>query len=354
MKVEVEGTKAQKNTELSSDFTGGLLADFFIGLIVVVTSLITLGFAYPAMECRRLRWRASRTYLNGRQLVFDGEAKQLFGKYVLWALLSVITFGLYYIFSAKLKLTRWKTKHTHFIYYKYDINNNQSRFDGKWYQLFAVNFISRFITIITLSVGYYWAHCYKEQWYCKHKIIDGCELQFDGTGMQYFKKRLVWTALTVITCGIYVFWLHIKSVKWTVSHTKLLNMPNEDCFMSEEEIAALPPKSVKSKAQKLCITGFCFSVIGFVISCIYYGMVFANLGGAIFQNDFSGITKLRYLLANLLLLFIIAGIVICSIGRGKISGMDTKHKRYAIAGIVLNAIMLEVLVMIIFSSFFIS
>ena len=301
------------------------------------------------MECWKLRWKASHTYLNGRQLVFDGAAKQLFGKYVLWAFLSAITFGLYYIFSAKLKLTEWKTKHTHFAYYKYDKNNNQSKFDGKWYQLFAVNFISNFITVITLSIGYYWAHCYKERWYCRHKTIDGSVLEFDGTGMQYFKKRIVWTALTLITCGIYAFWLQIKSVKWTVLHTKLLNMPDEDCFMSDEEIAALPPKIIKSKAQKLCIIGFCFSVMGLVISCIYYGILFANLEGMISKSDFLGYNDLIYLLWLLLLTFIFVGIVISSIGRSKISGIDKKHKRLAIAGIVLSAVMFELFIMTIFT-----
>ncbi|MDE7348304.1 MAG: DUF898 domain-containing protein, partial [Clostridia bacterium] len=169
--------------------------------------------------------------------------------------LSIITFGLYYIFSAKLKLTEWQTKHTHFANYNYDEDKNESKFNGKWYQLFAVNFVCRFVTIITLFIGYYWAHCYKERWYCKHKTIDGCELTFDGRGMQYFGKRIIWTLLTIVTLGIYSFWLQIKSIKWTVSHTKLVNMPSEGNFLSEEALFAFSQKNTKKTAQINCLIG---------------------------------------------------------------------------------------------------
>lgn len=216
-----------ENIDAKSEFNGGMLANYFIRLATLIVSLITLGLAYPAMVCWKLKWEASHTYLNGQQLTFDGKAMQLMGKYVLWMFLSIITFGLYYIFSAKLKLTEWQTKHTHFANYNYDEDKNESKFNGKWYQLFAVNFVCRFVTIITLFIGYYWAHCYKERWYCKHKTIDGCELTFDGTGMQYFGKRIIWTLLTIVTLGIYSFWLQIKSVKWTISHTNLVEIPNK-------------------------------------------------------------------------------------------------------------------------------
>ena len=94
----------------------------------------------------------------------------------------------------------------------------QSRFDGRWYQLLGVNVLTFFVTVITLFIGYYWAHCYRQRWYTKHTIYDEHTLHFDGTGMQYFGKRFMWVLLTIITFGIYGFWLHVKSVQWTVSH----------------------------------------------------------------------------------------------------------------------------------------
>lgn len=206
--------------ESRSEFTGGAFANFGVNFVVTLVSLITIGLAFPAMTCWRLRWKAKHTFIEGRQLVFDGTGAQLFGKYLLWLLLSVVTLGLYLIFAAQLKYVAWETKHTHFADQPYNEDENLSSFDGKWYQLFGVNFVANFVTIITLSFGMYWAHCYKERWYCKHKRIDGYQLSFDGKAGQYFGKCILWVLLTVITIGIYSFWLAVNILKWTTKHTR--------------------------------------------------------------------------------------------------------------------------------------
>ncbi|MDE7349312.1 MAG: hypothetical protein K2N53_06580, partial [Clostridia bacterium] len=53
-----------KEEEQSSIFSGGMLANYFIKLATLIVSLITLGLAYPAMVCWKLKWEASHTYLN--------------------------------------------------------------------------------------------------------------------------------------------------------------------------------------------------------------------------------------------------------------------------------------------------
>lgn len=214
-----EREKAESN---GSTFTGGAFANAGINMLTRFVCLITLGLAYPAMVCWKLRWKCSHTYVNGRQLTFDGNAAQFFGKFMLWLFLSVITLGIYYIVCMKVALAKWQTKHIHFadtVIEKDD--ENLSKFDGHWYQLLGVNWLCRFVTFITLSFGQYWAHCYKERWFCKHKKIDGLALTFDGKAAQYFGKRFCWNLLTIITLGIYAFWLAVKTEKWTCSHTHI-------------------------------------------------------------------------------------------------------------------------------------
>lgn len=92
--------------------------------------------------------------------------------------------------------------------------------------------LARFVTLITLSFGSYWAHCYKERWFCKHKKIDGVPLRFDGKGIEYFGKRFVWILLTGLTLGIYGFWLKVKSEQWTVKHTKI----DEEKLLSANQV----------------------------------------------------------------------------------------------------------------------
>lgn len=212
----------QVSEQGKSRFTGGAFANAFIGWISGLVGIISLGLLYPFMLCWKEKWMAKHTYVNGRQLSFDGNGAQLWGRFMLWTILSLVTFGIYYVLCMKVAMAKWVTKHTHFqdsTETKDENGKSLSYFDGKWYQLLGVNLLTGFVTIITLSFGAYWAHCYKEKWLWKHKAIDGLELDFDGKAIQYFGKRVLWTLLTIVTCGIYSFWLKVNSVKWTVSHT---------------------------------------------------------------------------------------------------------------------------------------
>ena len=256
----------ETSTTIPSKYTGGAIMTFLINWAVAFVSVISLGLLFPFMFCWKKRWEAEHTFINGRRLVFDGTGVQLFGRFMIWFLLAIATLGIYFLIKGNISFVAWETKHTHFegvtVTYKEekkprkkkrkqadvtaapdeeDVQSaeavqsaeeaqpveemeleeepTQSRFDGRWYQLLGVNLLTFFVTVITLSLGYYWAHCYRERWYCKHKIYDNHSLYFDGTGMQYFGKRFVWMLLTIITFGIYSFWLHVKSVQWTVSHT---------------------------------------------------------------------------------------------------------------------------------------
>ncbi len=205
-----------------STFTGGAFANAGINMLTGFVCIITLGLAYPAMVCWKLRWKCAHTFVSGRQLVFDGKGIQFFGKYLLWEFLSIITLGIYYVVCMKVAVAKWQTKHTHFADTVItEESENLSKFDGHWFQLLGVNWLCRFVTLITLSFGQYWAHCYSERWYAKHKTIDGSKLKFDGKAMQYFGKRFVWILLTIVTLGIYAFWLSVKTEKWTCSHTKI-------------------------------------------------------------------------------------------------------------------------------------
>ena len=54
------------------------------------------------------------TIIDGHKLIFDGTGAQLFGNYIKWFLLTIITFGIY-SFWLSIKMKQWVTKHTHMI-----------------------------------------------------------------------------------------------------------------------------------------------------------------------------------------------------------------------------------------------
>ncbi|MNW09112.1 hypothetical protein D3C71_2060330 [compost metagenome] len=59
------------------------------------------------------RWKIEHTVINGQRLRFDGTAMQLFGNWIKWWLLCIITLGIY-SFWLSIKLEQWRVKHTYF------------------------------------------------------------------------------------------------------------------------------------------------------------------------------------------------------------------------------------------------
>ena len=104
---------AGEHYECGATFDGWLGQQVLITLLGAVISVLTLGLALPAAATASARWRATHTVLDGRRLTFDGKGVQLFGNYIKWWLLSVVTLGIYAWFIPN-RLRAWKAKHTHY------------------------------------------------------------------------------------------------------------------------------------------------------------------------------------------------------------------------------------------------
>lgn len=102
-----------ENNLQRSQFTGGLLGLICINILQGFLIVLTLGLGAPWAICLKERWIAKHTYIDGRQLTFDGTGAQLFGSYIKWFLLTLITFGIYG-FWLEIKMKQWQVKHTHF------------------------------------------------------------------------------------------------------------------------------------------------------------------------------------------------------------------------------------------------
>ena len=99
---------------MESKFTGGLLGLIGINLLQALIIGLTFGIAAPWAICMKQRWIARHTVIDGRQLIFDGTGSQLFGNYIKWFLLTIITLGIYG-FWLDIKMKQWITKHTHMV-----------------------------------------------------------------------------------------------------------------------------------------------------------------------------------------------------------------------------------------------
>jgi uncharacterized membrane protein YjgN (DUF898 family) len=59
------------------------------------------------------RWRAKHTHIDGQRLVFTRSAVGLFGLWIKWLLLNIITLGTYSFWVAP-RIQQWKVENTDF------------------------------------------------------------------------------------------------------------------------------------------------------------------------------------------------------------------------------------------------
>lgn len=97
-----------------SFFDGGLLSLIFWTLLGAFVTIISFGILYPWALCMTYGWKINHTVIEGHRMQFNGSAVGLFGHWIKWLLLIIITLGIYG-FWVGIKLEDWKAKHTTFL-----------------------------------------------------------------------------------------------------------------------------------------------------------------------------------------------------------------------------------------------
>ena len=83
-----------------------------VNIICYILNTISLGLLFTFTTCFKLKWINRHVVINKKKLAFTGSALNLFGKYLLWLFLTIITFGIYG-WWLKIKILKWNTKNTH-------------------------------------------------------------------------------------------------------------------------------------------------------------------------------------------------------------------------------------------------
>ena len=187
-----------KRTVDGSKYTGSAFATWGVNFASGFVSAISCGLAYPAMKCWKMNYDAKHTFINGKQLVFTGKAGELFKKYIIWWLLSIVTLGIYAAFVMPVKLVQWEYQNTHF-----EGENGESDFDGTAGQLIGLNIKTRLAVMFTLGIAGHWAAVKRMEFFYEHQIIDGKRLSFIATSGDYRSATAKWGFLNLITLGIY-------------------------------------------------------------------------------------------------------------------------------------------------------
>ena len=101
-------------SEGQSYFDGGLLQLIGWKILGGLVTVCTFGICYPWAVCMVYSWKTKHTVINGKRLKFDGSAVGLFGNWIKWLLLCIITLGIY-SFWVGIALEKRKVKHTSFV-----------------------------------------------------------------------------------------------------------------------------------------------------------------------------------------------------------------------------------------------
>jgi len=91
---------------MESKFSGSVLHIFLFCIWAPLLLTITLGFATPFVLCTVIRWICKNSTIGGKSYAFKGTAGGLFGRWILWFLLTIITLGIYSFWSTRNQI-RW-------------------------------------------------------------------------------------------------------------------------------------------------------------------------------------------------------------------------------------------------------
>jgi len=96
-----------------SKFDGTVFETFLYSLGASIIVSLSCGIATPWAICFMWNFIISHVIIDGKRLTFDGNGGQLFGNWIKWFLLTVVTCGIYGLWVAP-RLYHWVAKHTHF------------------------------------------------------------------------------------------------------------------------------------------------------------------------------------------------------------------------------------------------
>ena len=105
---------------VKSEYTGTTFGRGFMVLMLRLLQFITLGIATPFAANKIAAYDMEHTVISGHPLIFGGSAAKLFGHYMLWFLLSIVTIGIYALIWMPLNMTKYKVKYSRIHDLSYD------------------------------------------------------------------------------------------------------------------------------------------------------------------------------------------------------------------------------------------
>ena len=230
----------------ASTYDGYLIQRLFWKWCGLVLACLTLGICMPLKSIFLQRHLCAHKTIGGKRLRFDGKFSSLLGHYILWWFLSIITFGIYFLWvPGKLKI--WIDSNTHIEGEEGESTNTMKPIGYMGHLI-----LGGIVSVLTLGLGLCWAKAYVERYYVSHSVISGRKLLFLGTGTSLFGHYILWWLLCIPTFGIFALFIPTRLIKWAFyGLTTIAALPVPEANAIKKLILAQEIEEESKKAEKL-------------------------------------------------------------------------------------------------------
>lgn len=205
-----------------SYFDGSGFGLFLRSILLIVVSAMSFSLLTPWCLVWILNWKTSHTVIEGRRQKFNGTGLQLFGLWIKWVVLTLITCGIYSLF-AYVDYQKWVTRHISYEDIPHADNTPFpfSFFDGNTAEFIGYSILHYLITTFTFGLGSPWGLTMLHKWRSKSTVVESERYFYDGTGIGLFGTYLLVVFLSLITCGLYIPWGVCRIHRYVVNHTHI-------------------------------------------------------------------------------------------------------------------------------------
>ena len=95
-----------------SAWDGGVFETIIVSIVASLIISFTIGIATPWAVCYMMNFIIEHTIIDGKRLKFDGNGAQLFGNWIKWFVLCIITCGIYGFWVIP-RMYNWVASHIH-------------------------------------------------------------------------------------------------------------------------------------------------------------------------------------------------------------------------------------------------
>ena len=110
----------EEEPEARSEYNGTTFGRGLLAFGLKLLQFITLGNATAFCANKMAKYDMQHTTISGHPLIFGGTTGKLFARFMLWWLLSIVTFGIYAILVLPMNMTKYSVKFSRIMDVNYD------------------------------------------------------------------------------------------------------------------------------------------------------------------------------------------------------------------------------------------